>query len=239
MRLLSLFFFASVSSLLSFCNGLGQDSTQRRVIQNPTRVVLKWAPLTLLDADGGLQLGSEVRTGSRTAVQAELGYGGQGALRWESGSRFDDKRVFRARAEVRLYTGRFRTNRKRGIAERSASLLGNYSAFELFFKNISLTERWGYVNREFTRESPLTKQVLGLHAKIGRQFGLTDRANQHRARVLMDVYVGAGVRYSWVDGMTAAKDPAYEEPLSMFNRFHPGRYFTPSLALGLKLGFGL
>lgn len=112
-------YFTALLTGLCLQTALGQDSIL--VYPHSSRTILKLALLSLLDQDATVQAGLEYRTGRQTAVQVELGYGGKNLSPFRSDiKKFVDAEVWRGRAEIRFYSGRYRTNAKRNDA-----LLGN------------------------------------------------------------------------------------------------------------------
>ncbi|MBC3786218.1 hypothetical protein [Spirosoma utsteinense] len=222
-----------------------QDSTI--ALRKPARVVIKFAPLSLLfDQDATLQGALEFRTGIRTAVQAEFGYG------WRTLSPFDsdlkdfvDAEVWRGRAEVRFYTNRYRTNRRQGIAIRSDFPLGNYWAIDGLFKQINVVDRDYAYQPVFDSAAPryhglarTSRYALGSHLKIGRQFAFYDPHNRLFSRTLIDIYIGAGVRWAINDRRSASQNPSLTCGCGIGRSFTAtDGQWTPSLAAGLKVGF--
>ena len=223
---------------------MSQDSTiaHRRV----HRAVIKFAPLSLLDQDATIQGGLEYRTGIRTSVQAEFGYGIKGLSPFDTDlNNFVDAEVWRGRAEVRFYTGRYRTNQRQGIAVLSNFPMGNYWAIDGLFKRINVTDQ------EYTSVSDnappvyvgltnTSRYVIGSHLKIGRQFAFYDPLNRLFSRTLVDIYVGAGVRWAINDVQRTSQDP-FPTCGCGIGRSFDGRdgQWAPSLTAGLKVGFAL
>jgi len=209
------------------------------------KTVVKLAPLALIDPDATIQFGLERRLGPRRSVQAEAGYGWSG-LQVLEGDLSDYRRsLYRFRTELRYYTGRYRTNRRKGIAVRTDFPLGNYWGPELLVKQINFGRnesiwefsgyspdgRANYRTRElgFVERSRL---VLGGHLKMGRQIAFYNTEKATYSRVLLDLYVGIGARWA------VTKGPAQELCGCGFgpNRLAPGRSVLPSLTAGIKLG---
>ena len=176
-----------------------QDST---IQYRPVRAIVKLAPLSLLlDPDATIQGGLEVRTGQRNAVQAEVGFGHKGlSVTKDEKKNFTDWSIWRVRSEWRHYTGRYRTNLKKGINIRSSFPLGNYVAIEGFAKQISGTREVS-LDSPFSSSKPQTvpqtisRFVTGSHLKWGRQIAIPGESLTNLSRVLLDFYVGVGVRY--------------------------------------------
>jgi len=240
-----LLLIAGLGGLLVTANA--QDSTF--LMHSPTRTVFKWAPLSLLDPDATLQFGLEHRTGPRTSVQGELGYGWGGlSLFQEDAREYSQKPMWRVRSEVRFYSGRYRNNRRNNIHIRSAAPYGNYTAIEAFFKAIPVQQNWreelrwndgtwrGYGDKLFTR--PVQRTVLGIHGKFGRQFPLIDRGRESSAVIVMDIYIGAGIRYAVNRKGEIPPNTVSADGYGFYDRFsREGGVFLPSLTAGLKLGF--
>ncbi|MDB5239856.1 MAG: hypothetical protein JWP57_481 [Spirosoma sp.] len=230
----------------------GQDSTI--ALRRTSHIVAKFAPLSLLDQDATIQAGLEYRTGARTSVQGEFGYGRKGlSLSGSDLNKFINAEVWRGRAEVRFYTGQYRTNRRQGIAIRSDFPLGNYWAIEGLFKRINVTDKaYGY-QPIFSSSSPryigltnTSRYVVGSHVKIGRQFGFYDPSKRIFSRTLIDIYIGAGMRWAINDILPSTPQPMYACGCVTTFSSGLGRSFSnldgklsPSIAAGLKLGFAL
>ncbi|CCH51971.1 hypothetical protein BN8_00932 [Fibrisoma limi BUZ 3] len=238
---------ALLITLATIGTATAQDSTVS--LRRPVRAVIKLAPLALVDQDATLQAGLEYRTGQRTSVQAEFGYGWKGLSLLEADLEdFEKAEVWRARSEVRFYTNRYRTNRRKEIAVKSSFPLGNYWAIEGFAKQINVTKNeYSYQPIEassaprYLGQMSISRYVAGTHVKIGRQFAFYDPYRRTFSRTLFDIYLGAGVRW-------AINDVRRNSPTSMGMDCGcgPGRSFetegsqwTPSLTAGLKVGFGL
>lgn len=227
-----------------------QDSTI--TLRRPYRVVFKLAPLALLDQDATVQAGLEYRTGRRTSVQGEVGYGWKGLSVFTADlDQFTDAEVWRARGEVRFYSGRYRTNQRKGIAWRSRYPLGNYWAVEGLYKQINVFKQDNIYSRESssqtgtyaiigTSQRPISRYVLGGHLKIGRQFSSYEPQRRVFTRTLFDIYVGAGVRWASNRVSPAPFDP-YPTCGCGFGRSltSEGTVIAPSLTAGLKFGFAL
>jgi len=224
-----------------------QDSTVS--LRRPVRAVIKLAPLALVDQDATLQVGLEYRTGQRTSVQAEFGYGWKGLSLLEADLEdFEKAEVWRMRSEVRFYTNRYRTNRRKGIAVKSSFPLGNYWAIDGLAKQINITKKDFEYQSIYSSTAPkfiglmsISRYVLGTHIKIGRQFAFYDPHRRTFSRTLFDIYLGAGVRWAINDVRRNSSSS-----IGMDCGCGPGRSFddtdeqwTPSLTAGLKVGFGL
>jgi hypothetical protein len=225
--------------------GWCQDSTL--VYSHPSRFILKLAPLSLLDQDATVQAGLEYLTGQRTAVQAEVGYGWQKLPVLGSDlRRFAAAEVWRGRAEVRFYSGRYRTSAKRRIAIRSHAPLGNYWAIEGLFKQINVQKAaqlgWIDVNppipTDITGPQFVRRYIVGAHIKFGRQFAFYDPQRRLFSRTLLDIYWGFGARLITNQGASPTTDESCGCGIgrSFTSR---GTSIAPSLSLGLKLGFAL
>ena len=255
-------FWISCLTALSMQYVNAQDSTV--ALRRPYRAVIKLAPLSLLDQDATVQGGLEYRTGVRTSVQGEFGYGRKGlSLLGSDLKNFASAEVWRGRAEVRFYTNRYRTNRRQGIAIRSTVPLGNYWAIEGLYKQINIVKLGKVYKAEelpatgssspgsqqapvtqyviSSQQIPITRFVVGSHLKIGRQFAFYDPYRHFFSRTLVDIYIGAGVRWA----INEVPPPAGINPFPTCG-CGIGRSFTrqegqltPSLTAGLKIGFAL
>lgn len=240
-----------VCCLLTASSTMGQDSTI--ALRSVHRAVVKFAPLSLLDQDATVQAGLEYRTGVRTSVQAELGYGWKGLSVFSSDlNEFVDAEVWRGRAEVRFYSGRYRTNRRQSIAVRSNFPLGNYWAIDGLFKQINVLQQDNLYSAEAssqigsyvrigTQQRPINRYVLGSHLKIGRQWAFYDPQRHMFSRTLLDIYIGAGLRWFVNDVPPRVGPDPFPTCGCGFGRSfdNPERALTPSITAGLKVGFAL
>ena len=114
-------FATSLFLCLLTLSAYGQDST---IQYRPVHVIIKLAPLSLLlDPDATIQGGLEVRTGPRSSVQAEVGFGHKGlSVVTDEKQNFADWSIWRVRSEWRHYTGRYRTSRKKTVHIRSRAI---------------------------------------------------------------------------------------------------------------------
>ncbi|GAB3325901.1 hypothetical protein GCM10027299_24620 [Larkinella ripae] len=223
-----------------------QTDTLRPVLDHQPRWVIKVAPLALFDPDNTIQAGAERLLGgrrgrSRHAVQAEFGYG------WKGMNLYPDRRdnyqkfeTWRARAEWRRYSGRYRSSRKPHFA---VPPIGRYFAIETFFKQLSILDETT-IGREcengncayFERGTfPMYRTVWGMHAKFGRQYVFTMPSDN---RFLLDFFVGLGFRNLTPYRFTASAADVFQFTSSGFWR---ARYsgVIPSATLGIKLGYVL
>ncbi len=215
-----------------------QDSTIR---YRPIPVIIKLGPLSLLfDPDATIQGGLEVRVSPRSSVQAEVGFGHKGlSVVTDEKQDFADWSIWRVRSEWRYYTSRYRTNKKKNIHIRSPFPLGNYLAIEGFAKQINATKNLVLYDPDpnFPNgQQGISRFLMGSHLKWGRQIAIPGQSLSTLSRVLLDFYGGVGVRY----GITELTPPIDTSGGGFtYDRFKPGNRLQPSLALGLKIGFGL
>lgn len=225
--------------LLIAYRAAGQDSTIR--YRFAPHLILKLAPLSfLLDPDATLQGGLEVRTGRRDAVQGELGIGHKGlAITSDDKKSFADWSIWRVRSEWRHYTGRYRTNSRKNIRIKSHWPLGNYLAVEGFAKQIRGTKNLVLYDPDpnfAANQEIIQRFVWGGHVKWGRQIAIPYDSQDNLTRVLLDVYIGIGLRL----GTTETNLPSSVCGCGLVpNRFQDGRSLLPSLTAGLKIGFAL
>lgn len=234
--------------LLMSMSVCAQDSTIRYL--RPALVILKLAPLWLIDNDPAVMGGVEVRTGPRTSVQTEFGYGGPG---WGTlGSSYQHAGTWRIKTELRFYRNQYRTNRQRSSRVSTTYPLGNYQAIEVYAKILNVNHDWNY-GEPVTgpsvpavavepRRTLIRRNSLSLTYKIGRQFGWADNAHQGTARLLWDVYAGLGIRLTHQTNDSDWNTPGYSarRVMVIFDRFdNNGFKIVPTLTAGIKLGFAL
>lgn len=201
------------------------DSIQHKERLTP-KVILKWAPLSLIDIYSAVQFALEYRIGGRSTVQGEAGYIFPINI-LESGIRddYNDMNGYRLRAEYRYYLS-VKKNRTDGF----------YLAPELFFISINFDEKnvvkiplnsvgdFYYQEKQFK----VNKRIFGYHLKVGYQQMLTER-------LVIDFYGGLGVRH-----INFSSDQPLEDWLNKSNSifFSEDREQTerPSASYGIKLG---
>ncbi len=240
-RLFYLFILCLFATLVS-----AQDSII--IYQRPAPVILKVVPLVLLDADPTLSGALEVRTGKRTSIQAEFGYG---RPNWNNPSfAYQHAGTWRIKTEWRVYTRHYRMNAKRNIRIQTTYPLGNYWAIEAYTKLLNVWHDWSEIPKpnpstptepQVQHRTLIRRNSLSLSIKFGRQVGWTGTQEQGRARVLWDVYAGLGLRL--IDQNNDGNWPVagYTNSFTgIFNRFNTNGYIlAPNVSLGIKLGFAL
>lgn len=197
------------------------------------RWVVKFAPLSLLDPDNTIQFGIERLVGQRHGIQLELGYGWEALNAWRStqNTRYSDREIWRGRAEWRYYL--HKTNRP----------IGQYVALDGFYKQVNVREQ-GTIGVGCTTgpcqyyqlvSSPLQKYVWGGHIKFGRQFTFSP----DNPRLLIDLYIGLGVRWRSISRISQQPDSYYyySSGYDLFNSFSDTPYALISVAYGLKVGY--
>lgn len=228
--------------LLTFLSGTGLSAQAQSATSLPLptldddqsqRWAVKFAPLSLLDPDNSIQFGIERLVGQRHGLQLELGYGWQALNAWRStqSTRYIDREIWRGRAEWRYYL--HKTNRP----------VGQYVAVEGFYKQVNAREQ-GTIGMGCTSgpcqyyqlvSTPLQKYVWGGHIKFGRQFTFSP----DNPRLLIDLYIGLGIRWRNIDRYEPPSDTYYYRSSGyiVFDAFSPTVYALPSLAYGLKVGY--
>ncbi|GAB4015909.1 hypothetical protein [Spirosoma koreense] len=231
----SIGFLAFVFFCLSVVPILAQDST---IQYRAPSLILKLAPLSLLlDPDATVQGALEVRVSPRNSIQGEVGFGHKGlSVVSDEKQNFADWSIWRVRSEWRHYTNHYRTNAQKNIYIRSAFPLGNYVALEGFAKQINgikkfpIYDSYGDV---LANQQSVSRFAAGGHIKWGRQIAIPGETLTSLSRVLLDFYMGIGIRY----GATAL-DPFTEVCGCGYDRFQQGHSFQPSVSFGAKIGFG-
>lgn len=231
--------------LLTTSAVMAQDSTI--ALRRTPRAVVKFAPLSLLDQDATVQGGLEYQTGAKTSVQGEFGHGRKGLSPFDTDLKdFAKAEVWRGRAEIRFYSGRYRTNSRQGIAVRSNFPLGNYWAIDGLFKQINVLKQENMYSPEpytlvGTRQVPISRYVWGAHLKMGRQFAFYDPYKRLFSRTLVDIYIGAGVRRATNDVPPPIGPNPFPTCGCGFGRSFEseGGKWAPSLTAGLKVGLAL
>ncbi|WP_461053690.1 hypothetical protein [Spirosoma arcticum] len=224
----------------------GQDSVRRA-----SHVVVKFAPLSLVDIDATVQGAIELPIAAQTTIQLEGGYGWAGlsrSLPREGG--ITSKQTGRIRAEGRYYL------------PRTASFddvpypAGVYVAGEFLGKRISAERTQTAVFPCLvapcptnTERATVNRTVLGGHVKVGYQTGFGRSASaafdprRKESRIIFDVYLGVGARHIRVRqtaGSSIIPTNGNTPEGLRFTRFVPGRNFwARSASGGFKIGFAL
>lgn len=224
----------------------GQDSisyapltTTRPPVVVDQGVVLKLAPLSLIDLDPTIQVAVEIPLRPQWSIQQEVGYGGP-RMSLRQGPGVKPKSTFRARTEIRYYFSpayRHQVGLKSGPA-------GFYVAGEALYKQMNHTRPTSspLIANGVLLSQPtmrITRQVYGMHAKVGYQaiMGQSGKSTQF----VVDVYMGVGfrivsVRQTSVNSSSRVNNSSGD---LLFTRFQPfdGTLRKISLAGGIKLGW--
>lgn len=204
-------------------------------------IVLKFAPLSLIDIHPTYQLAAEYFIKDHWSVQQEAGYGNNAILS-QRNPQERDMEVWRFRSEVRfyLYSGRYRDSYLRS----DASFSRPYWAFEGFYKRVNFKESeplgMDCINGQcayFQRSDYKTlKDVIGYHLKFGYQAILAKR-------IAIDLYSGFGLRHIFVRYRGAPNGAGvvwndFRDWITI-NPTEPGKYRLLSMAFGFKAGYVL
>lgn len=200
-----------------------RDSLSQKETLTP-RVILKWAPLSLIDIYSSVQFALEYRIGGKSTVQAEAGYIFPIHIS-ESSFRdnYDNMRGYRVRTEYRYYLH---------IKDRTG---GFYVAPEFLFININFDEKdviqipmnsFGDFYYQEMRYD-VNKTVFGYHLKAGYQVV--------RDRLVFDFYAGFGSRHVNVQS-NAPSDRWVNENSSVYSKDERGKATRISASHGVKLG---
>lgn len=220
-------------------------SAQKLDAVRQSHVLIKLAPLSLLDPDRTVQGAVEYWVKRRRSIQMEAGYGtfagpagGFGPSPWAANRIIRQKEVWRGRLEGRYYTSYF--------AKYPGS--GTYVAVEGLYKQVNvayldtLMGDWS-VPPAFVY-APVTRYEYALHSKIGTQVLLNYDASSTGSRVVIDFYVGPGIRYVNVVGRSAETAVLFNNP-TIYERFGYSTYrpgdasWQLSISAGLKIGVSL
>ncbi len=206
------------------------DSLPPLAVRQP-RLIIKWAPLSLIDPHSTVQLGAEYIMGGSWSIQQEIGYGRN--LEVIASEDYNNREIWRSRTELRKYYTDDAFKPKG---------TGAYIAFEVLYKRINY-EKEGRIGRDCVdggceyaviTDYTLLKDVVGFHGKFGGQFVV-------EKRFVIDVYIGGGLRNITV------KAPGYPSNPAMFldeemgairtNITMPGNHTMISMSGGFKLGY--
>ena len=243
----NLFLFLLLLPVFAF----GQDSisyvpptTNPRPVVVDQHPILKLAPLSLIDIDPTVQVAVEIPLRPQWSIQQEVGYGwpSLGLFNYQRDLAPKSKSTFRARTEIRYYFSpgfRQQTGLQSGPG-------GFYVAGEALYKRMNHTADSPFPNSLQTsfplpvvvnERARITRQVYGMHAKIGYQ-AVVSRSGK-TPQFVVDVYMGVGFRIVSVRQTSgpALRGRAFDA--WSFTRFEPfeGTLGKPSLAGGIKLGW--
>jgi hypothetical protein len=204
------------------------DSLSEFASRQP-RLIVKWAPLSIIDPHSTVQLGLEYLFAGPWSFQQEIGYGNNFEVISEND--YLDREIWRFRSEIRKYMDDFKPKGR-----------GAYIGFEVLYKRVNYTKE-GRIGRdcedgdcEFFEimEYKILKDVIGVHGKFGGQFVIDNR-------LVVDIYMGGGLRNITV------KSPGYPTNPAMFrdeeigfiktNPTMPGNHTLISMSGGFKLGY--
>ncbi|MBC7891664.1 MAG: DUF3575 domain-containing protein [Sphingobacteriaceae bacterium] len=217
-----------------FCWGLALVGTAQRVYPTDSvlnRVILKIAPLALLDPDGTFEGALEFMPRPKWSIQQSFGYGNSTILPFYRP--YDDQNwqaVWRLRTEFRRYI-------RGGYTPRRTNNM--YYAVEGLFKRVHVTQQ-GAVGRECangdcayfqTVRYRNAKDVYALHGKWGWQLA-SDRWN-------FDLYVGVGFRqiYLFYRDLPADARPPLSNNFRINTWRAPTEVMVPSVLAGAKVGW--
>ena len=217
------------------------DSILKR---EPPRVILKLAPLTLLELQNTLEAGVEVRLNRRLGIQGQVGYGPEGIMWQRLPDRYYQRENWRGRLELRWY----RSQPTRQI--RSGQFpVGRYVALDLLYKQLNAVETYtvgrdcpinggcAYYQRTTNR---ITRYIGAVSVKWGRQWVIDYRESTADPRWLLDAYVGVGLRLATTERPGSLPN---EDQISGFltafdfNPFTGRDGVTLNVPLGLKVGY--
>ena len=243
----NLFLFLLLLPVFAF----GQDSisyvlptTKPRPVVVDQHPILKLAPLSLIDIDPTVQVAVEIPLRPQWSIQQEVGYGwpSLGLFNYQRDLAPKSKSTFRARTEIRYYFSpgfRQQTGLQSGPG-------GFYVAGEALYKRMKHTADSPLPNSLQTsfplpvvvnERARITRQVYGMHAKIGYQ-AVVSRSGK-TPQFVVDVYMGVGFRIVSVRQTSGSTLRGRAFDTWSFTRFEPfeGTLGKPSLAGGVKIGW--
>ncbi len=189
-------------------------------------LVLKFAPLSLIDINPTYQGAVEYFFSDKYSLQQEVGYGHE---RWMpfSWEKKNDEQTWRFRTEFRKYL-----SPKHGINK-----YRNYVAYEAMYKHFTYpisetvtTAQVGYYqnvhyNYQFVRDT------YAVHIKFGQE-------EIRASNFVVDAYAGAGFR--WYNVSKVGSHPSSNGTIDRFETISPiqeGLVKAISFSLGFKIGF--
>lgn len=198
----------------------------------PADLIIKIAPLSLIDIKQSFQIAVEYKVKPRLTFQNEVGYINNNVFNLYPDEDFMNLRGFRTRFESRFYQKNFLDE-----------VNGFYLAPEIFFVHTNY-QRASELGRGCTGwncdyferiKYSVIKNVVGYHFKFGYQ-------RVSYGRVLLDIYGGFGLRHVFMHtpGVELEQD-SLREPSDLFpsgfGTFNRGKFTRYSMSLGLKVGY--
>lgn len=218
-----------------------------------TRLIVKFAPLPLIDIDPALQGGIELRALKRLSIQQEIGYGFPD---WEGPfpdfrplgtdyltSGWKHQESWRYRTELRYYPNLHALFPK---AKEQNLLSGFYIAAEYFYKIVGIRKSTGAATGGITTSldynQSISRTTTAGHLKVGIQLPFSHNRKSLWSHLFLDVYVGGGRRYICIEqteGPSVYKPNGAVAEAINNTRFLPNRQgWLPSAASGIKIGWG-
>lgn len=212
------------------------------------KVVIKLAPLALINPDPTVQGAVEIRTGPKQSWLGEFGYS-RFRSAYGGDNQFTHREFWRARTEYRWYNRQGRRHRRNWVTRHYQAPVGSYWAAEGLFKQINVLDEnttghdyspsLGYAYYE-KLQVPVSRFVGAAYGKLGRQV-LIPRADGKPSHFLIDISFGLGIRYIKVVryGIPVA-DEGMAHPVEMGfdNRFNEAfSKFVPDVTIGFKVGY--
>ena len=225
-----------------------QSSTTRQ-----TRLIVKFAPLPLVDIDPALQAGLELRVLKRLSLQQDIGYG---LPNWEGplpdfrplGADFltggwQRQESWRYRTELRYYPNlRFLFPKTKP----QSLLSGFYVAAEYFYKIVGINKTTGAASggivTSLDYDQSISRTTTAGHLKAGIQLPLSHDKKSPWSHLFFDFFVGGGQRYITIiqtEGPSVIRTNGTVIDAIRNTRFVPNREgWLPSAASGVKIGWG-
>lgn len=225
MRTWALLFIIMLNGALVYAQS-GADTLTPPV--SPPNFYLKTNLFSLIEPDQAVTLSAEYRRNIRVAYQLEAGYIYMDNLQENTGTWLNTY-GYRLKPEFRVYTPGNLLN---------AAHFVNYWAIEAIFKEV-INELNGFVGRDcgtngcaYNQQMTYhtTRRVMGAGGKIGWEIYI----GRNTKRIIIDSYLGLGVRYRWKFNDQPA-DATIMESRGWFHFDLPSGLY-PYLAAGAKIG---
>ncbi|MDQ3535737.1 MAG: DUF3575 domain-containing protein [Bacteroidota bacterium] len=195
----------------------------------PADLIIKLAPLSLIDFKQSLQVAVEYKIKPRTTFQNEIGYINN-LLNLYTYDDYRNMKGLRTRFEIRFYQKNF-----------FDYVSGFYIAPEIFYVYTNyqrigelgrgcLAGRCDYFER---KKFTVHKDVFGYHFKVGYQRIANDR-------ILFDFYGGAGLRHVFIHSPDTETEQDFfneQSDLDPLRPYNNGTFLRPSFSLGMKIGY--
>lgn len=190
------------------------------------KIILKWTPTSLFGSYSALQFSGEFFYNNRRSIQLEYGI-----IFPEISIRNDFDRGHRIRIEHRFYTKK----EKWYLAPEIHLAYVNYNTEKWFSDNWEVDGVSGnkYALDRYKETVGVRKLIAGLNFKVGFQYIFK------KPKIVLDLYVGLGIRYVNTTFTSYPTVGEYVVPIDNWLEpaFKEGNRIGPDAIVGLKIGY--